>query len=429
MTSPEVIGKRIRETRQKLNLSQAQLAHPELSDSYISLIESGNRTPTPTALKIIASKLNCSVEFLIHGVESERIRKIEDSLTEARQALEGGARSRARQIYLDVLSEPDLRLLPQHYREAKYGSALAAEACGDLDEAIRALVALREDNGPLSDEIRIGSALALSRCYRDRGELDQAIDVAERELAAWAEKGWTDHLIELGSTLLSAYFERGDLLRAEQYASQLLAAAEELGTPRAIVAVNWNAAILAESTGRYEEALARAERAWAIQKVSGEPRNRARLHATYIDIRLRVRPDEAAACRDELLQAERELQDSAASTLDLAYCQYLLCRAEIELGHAERAAEYALAALKLMGKTNNGALAEVQVILGRAYQMLNRVDEAARALKAAAEALAKEPTNRLTAELWLMAAAVWQDLGDQKSSRQAYQRAMECGGV
>ena len=60
------------------------------------------------------------------------------------------------------------------------------------------------------------------------------------------EKGWTDHLIELGATLMSVYFERGDLLWAEQYATQLIAAAEKLGTPRAIVATNWNAAIVAE---------------------------------------------------------------------------------------------------------------------------------------------------------------------------------------
>jgi len=424
------ISRRIRELRQQRGLSQAQLAKPELSDSYISLIESGNRPPTPTALEIIARKLNCSVDYLVRGVESEEIKRIEKDLESARQALQNGAKDKARKLYKDILSEPSIAQLPDQRHAAEYGLALATEACGDLDEAIRILLKLRGDQTrSLSDEIRIGSALALSRCHRDRGEIDQAINVAEREVAAMIEKGWTDHLIELGATLLAAYFERGDLLRAEQYAAQLLAAAEELGTPRAIVATNWNAAILAEYKGQYEEALTRIERAWEIQSVVGEPRNRARLHSEYISIRLRVRPEEAAACRDELFQVEQELRATAASTVDLAYCKYLLCRAEIELGHAEAAVEYALDSIRLIEETNAGMLAESQVFLARAYQMLNRVDEAARALKAAAEALAKEPTNRLTAELWLMAAAVWQDLGDQKSSRQAYQRAMECGGV
>jgi hypothetical protein len=61
--------------------------------------------------------------------------------------------------------------------------------------------------------------------------------------------------------------------------------------------------------------------------------------------------------------------------------------------------------------------------------MLDRVDDAAKALAAAAVVLDKEPATRATAEIWLMAAAVLQNLGDQDQSRRAYQRAMECGGV
>jgi len=424
------VNRRIRELRLRLGLTQAQLARPEFSESYISLIESGNRTPSSTVLETIARKLNSSVDYLLHGIEAEEIRRLKDDLQSARAELESGNKDEALLLYQGLTSDPNISRLPELLHSAKYGLALTIEACGDLKEAVRILSDLRANHrDSLSDELRIGTALALTRCYRDRGDFELATQTAEDEIAAMIGKGWTDHLIELGATLMSVFYERGDLLRAEQYAAQLLAAAEELGTPRAIVAVNWNAAVVADMLGKREEALKRIERAWAIQSVSGDARNRARLHSEYLHIRLRLRPEEAAECRDELLQTEHELRNSAASTFDLAYCYYLLCRAEIELGQPESAVEYGLKAIRLVGETDGVTFADCQVFLAKAYQMLGRNDEAATALNIAANTLAEEPLNRMTAEVWLMAAEVWQALGDQEQSREAFQRAMECGGV
>src|SRR5690606_16385033 len=104
-------------------------------------------------------------------------------------------------------------------------------------------------------EQRVAITMALTRCYRDTGQTTAAIQVAETEIAAMLESGWSDELIELGSTLLSCYMERGDLLRAHQYSAELLAAAEELGTPRAIVAASWNAAEIADMLGNGDEAV------------------------------------------------------------------------------------------------------------------------------------------------------------------------------
>ena len=431
MSGQSAVSRRIKELRLRLGLSQAQVARPEFTDSYLSLIESGQRAPTPRVLEVIARKLNCSVEYLLHGVESEEIRRLEHDLQSARAALESGNKEEARSLYQRLVAEPEISRLPDYLYSAKYGLALTVEACGDLDEAIRMLVELRTHHrDSLNDELRIGSALALTRCYRDRGDFELAAQTAENEIAAMIEKGWTDHLIELGATLMSVYYERGDLLRAEQYATQLIAAAEKLGTPRAIVATNWNAAIVAEMLGKKEEALERIERAWKIQAVIGDPRNRARLHLAYLDLRLRIRPQEAAECREELLsETEHELRNSAASTLDLAFCYYLLCRAEIELGQTESAIRYGRKAIDLLGDTYSGIYADCHVVLAKAYQMSGRDDDAVGALNTAAEALANEEKNRMTAEVWLMAAEVWQALGDQEKSREAFQRAMEFSGV
>jgi tetratricopeptide (TPR) repeat protein len=301
--------------------------------------------------------------------------------------------------------------------------ALATEACGDLDEAIAILRRIQDTAGDsLTRERRIAIAIALCRCYRQRGDLTMAVDVAEETMSAMSEQGWTDDLVELGATLLSAYLERGDLLRAHHFSSQLMEAAEKLGSPRAIVAASWNAATAADLSGRGEEAVPLAERALAVQSETGEPRNLARLRVDYAFIRLRTRPHEAAVCREILLRAERELGESAASTVDLADCLLHLAHAEITLGRAEEAVDYATRALSLLDDTTPDLRADVHLMRGHAYLLLQRRTEALKLLN-------RLPSSRITAENWMAAAALLEELAEPERSILAYQRAMECGGL
>jgi transcriptional regulator with XRE-family HTH domain len=60
----EKIGQRIRRLRHEHGLTQAALAGERLSESYVSLIESGRRTPTDEVLEYLAQTLGCSVEIL-----------------------------------------------------------------------------------------------------------------------------------------------------------------------------------------------------------------------------------------------------------------------------------------------------------------------------------------------------------------------------
>ncbi|MEV7907953.1 helix-turn-helix domain-containing protein, partial [Streptomyces anulatus] len=69
MPSQGTIGDRVRGLRLSRRMSQAQLAGPDLSDSYVSLIESGKRTPTPVVARLLAERLGCTTEFLLHGIE------------------------------------------------------------------------------------------------------------------------------------------------------------------------------------------------------------------------------------------------------------------------------------------------------------------------------------------------------------------------
>src|SRR2546425_7348482 len=61
------VGTNIREVRTKLGLTQAQLAPPEFSISYIPAIERGKIRPSLRALSILAKRLDVPLTFLLEG--------------------------------------------------------------------------------------------------------------------------------------------------------------------------------------------------------------------------------------------------------------------------------------------------------------------------------------------------------------------------
>src|SRR5881397_3515182 len=71
----EPIGARLRRLRVERGLSQRELSSPGVSYAYISRIEAGARTPSVKALRMLAKKLNVSVEYLETGLD---LRESED---------------------------------------------------------------------------------------------------------------------------------------------------------------------------------------------------------------------------------------------------------------------------------------------------------------------------------------------------------------
>lgn len=61
------VGSNIREVRTKMGMTQAQLAAPEFSISYISAIERGKIRPSLRALSILARRLDVPLTFLLEG--------------------------------------------------------------------------------------------------------------------------------------------------------------------------------------------------------------------------------------------------------------------------------------------------------------------------------------------------------------------------
>ncbi|MEQ4716538.1 helix-turn-helix transcriptional regulator [Nonomuraea sp. B19D2] len=427
MTTSDMVGLRIKTVRRQRGLSQAQLAHPELSDSYVSLIESGKRTPTPAVLELLAQKLDCSLSYLVNGVTAEQMEDIELALGYARLALENGEVSEAQTRFAELLTDNNLTGLTKLRQDTEYGLALATEAAGDLDEAISILTRLRGEE--TTEERAVELAIALCRVYRDSERLTEAVEVGEQILGGASRPTWTDSLIELGATLLSAYLYRGDMLRAKQFAAELLNAADMLGTPRSIVAACWNAAVVAQSAGHDGEALAFAERALAVQSENGQPRNLARMRNALGALLVRVRPDQARNARDMMLRAVEELAQTSASTGDLARCRVELARAEIILGSPAEALDHVQAGQEMLPSNVRALGAEANLLVSRAHSALGHLDEAVTQARAVRDWLAPLPDSRRAAGTWYAAAETMEQLGDSDGAVEAYQRALACAGL
>ncbi|TQM01160.1 helix-turn-helix protein [Actinoallomurus bryophytorum] len=429
MPSQESLGERIRNLRLRRNLSQAQLAWPELSDSYVSLIESGKRTPAPSMVALLARKLDCSVAYLTTGVTEEAMTGLQETLRYAQMALQNGEANEARTCFTEVLAHPALADLPELALEARSGYALALEATGALEEAVAELRASAELTSPQADPDRWAELhIALSRCLREHGDLAASIHAGEKALEQLTEGGgqWSDAMVMLGATTLGAYYYRGDLAYATQLAQALVERAETIGSPRALMAVYWNAAFVAESRGEFETALKLAERAIALLGEEDDPRNLSRLRTAYALFLMTAHPERADQAREILLKAERELDASSASTVDMAWCVTIEAQAELTLGHPVEAAALARRATELLQETAGLAIARAYAVLGEACGRLGRREDFVAALSKAVEYLENMGAHRPAASTWFDLAELFGAAGQPEGQKAAFQRALSC---
>ncbi|GAA3983711.1 hypothetical protein GCM10023085_77340 [Actinomadura viridis] len=437
----ETLGQRIRALRIRQGVSQAQLAFPELSDSYISLIESDKRVPAPSVIDLLAAKLNCSPTYLVSGVSEDVVDELRVTLDYAEIALQNGAAEEARGRFAEVLANADAVALPDMLHQARWGHALALEAAGELEEAISGLRALTAEASAETDLDHWAKVhVALSRCLRERGDISAGVEVAEEAMRHLIATGAdsTDAAVHLGAALLAAFIERGDLVRARHLATQLVERAERLGSPRARIAAYWEAAYVAEIRGEYEDGVALAERALMLAGedvtagggLSDDPRDLARLRIVYAGLLLRARPGEAGRARDLLTRVRGEINASSAGEIDVAWCLTELARAETALGRPEEAVTLAEQALDLLGDAPRRATAWALTVLGEACARLGHRERAIEILARAATHLEQMESSREAAQTWFDLAELLAETGAPDEPRlDAYRRALTCAGV
>ncbi|GAA4198603.1 hypothetical protein GCM10022252_49350 [Streptosporangium oxazolinicum] len=412
-------------------MSQAQLAGPDLSDSYVSLIESGKRTPTPVVTRLLAERLGCGMEFLLHGIEPHQRVDTGLALRQAELELCHGDPVVAAGLFADTAeaaSDDSATLAAQ----ARYGRARALEAQGDTAGAVEAYERLRQEVAAHPERLAdLPLAVALCRCYHRAGDTLRARDLG-REALAQADRLGLDQgelALDLAAVLAEteidlAYVER--VLSATSLPDAVDREPEVLSL--------WRAATAAVE----EEDSALAARLTADAIAAGRP---ARMAVRYVRSAMRwawaatVRPEDADLDRavEFAASAAGILSRLSPGTIEHARGLVVLSRVRLRSGDEDAATDLAEQALGLLTGVRGTVPAMAHVVL--AELALARSKDGGPALARAQELLADPVASvasfvdRESARLWREIGDLWGRAGAPEEQMNAYRRALETVGV
>jgi tetratricopeptide (TPR) repeat protein len=362
---------------------------------------------------------------LLSGIADDRRRQDEIDLGTAQLLLEEGRTADAVVRFRQLLSSPDARVASK----ARWGLATSLEAAGDLEAAIVEYeglrdVAVSDDAG----ESLLAATTALSRCYREAGDLAHAVEVGEAALARSRRYGLagTDGYIIVLVTVAGAYLERGDVTKTRYLLGEIQQHVDALGSPRSRGAAYWNAAALAGELGDTAESVRLIERALALFGEGNDERNIARLRTAHATLLMRhdpARADDAAT----MLVAARDKLAMLGSEVDVAYCETELARALTLSGRPEQAVRTARDALGRLELGMRLESARARVALASALAATGDVAEARTEYLAAASALEAMNARRQAALVWLELAEMERATGDLDQAFTAISRSLAAG--
>lgn len=418
MIDPKGFRDRLREARNAAGLSQAQLAaRANVSASYVSMFESGRRSPNGPTLHLLAEALDTSAAYLEYGAhgtpEEDALLEHDFAQLDLTAGDADGARRRLSAIDLDLL-DPGARL------RIRITLARAHDLCGDVEGAIAILEPVLAEAHSRDRELdSIAAATLLVGCCIDTGDLGRACEIGliELEAAEAAGLAGTDEHLRLGATLLWAYIERGDLTTAATRARQLIGQAEALGSPRGRGSVYWNAALLAEERHNLPLAKHYAERALALLGEYQADRDLARLRLQLAHVLLVSSPPAPLDALRHLTVAGDTLT-VAGSPIELATLDLETGRAHLLLGDPHAARDLAARAAERLANQPRLEAAEAQLVLGDAHHALGEPEHAMHAYSRAANQLGAMSATR-------RAAGAWRKLADRYSAAGMLERALD----
>jgi len=421
---------RLRNLRRTAGLSQTELAGEGISPSYVSLLESGRRRPSPAVAALLAAKLGCSTSELLDGEPSEHERRVELELAYAELALRHSGATETAPRLSALLEEPDLA--SGHRTDATILLARALEQTGELPRAVNLLM-------PLFERARAGDravsvprvAIPLCHCYKSTGDYNRAVAIGEQALEACRARGLegTDDYYRLAATVMYAYADMGDESHALNWARQLIASAEAAGNRSGQAALYWNASLLAEHEGRIEEALDLSRKAIAHFGELGDERDLARLKVASASVMLAADPPLLDEARDALERAHPELR-RLGSELDLVEWEHYSSTVALLDGDVATAEQRALAAIRRLpedaGSENLGLAHRA---LGDALRARGQHREAMEHYNIAADLQLLGSSGRAAALYWRDLAERLLAAGETGRAIRAYRGALDAAGV
>lgn len=352
------VGTNIREVRTKLGMTQAQLAAPEFSISYISAIERGKIRPSLKALSILARRLDVPLTFLLEGspagaaearavgyspADSGPDQRIDVDLLQASVLIQQEEYAQAEQLLAPI--QPERITTDQVYRlyllrgQVHLGADEYQEAVVDLRAAVSQGEALNDSEYIERARNLLGKAYYLLYNYT------LAVENHQRCNAAIENGQVTDPVFSLDvySNLASDYFRLGDLEKSVSYYHRALETLDEMNRDSKSFAQKYmEISQRYKSVGKLPMAREYAMRSLAVYEMRDEQRLVGLTHQKLGKaLEKQNNLDGAEQEYRRAITIERELNDEvAASTCHTSLAELLLKRGQMQ--QAEQEAQEAL---------------------------------------------------------------------------------------
>lgn len=285
-SSDENVGARVRRLRLARGLSQRQLAASGVSPAYISRIESGQRVPSVPAIRVLASRLGVTPEYLESGADIAPGEALELRLSDAELRLRLGDYSvEARHALEAVLKEAQRSGQSDITTRAQIALGLASLAAGNQRKAAQYL-SVAVASPLVSPLVQTNVYVSLSKALRFLGHAEEAVSVLEDALddpGCQMPEGVGVRL-RLATYLSYALTDLGDFERARSVLEELDAdAALDAHTQ---VTMHWSLARLAYMEGQPRAALNEIRRAIILLDHTEDSLELARAHLFAAEVHL-----------------------------------------------------------------------------------------------------------------------------------------------
>ena len=350
--TPGRVGRRIKRLREQRGLSQREVAEPNISASYLSLIESGDRVPSAEILDHIAAQLGVDADELATGRPAGLEANLELDLQQARTLAHQGRPTEARELIEEVLSKA--KKFDTNRLQARALTVLAL-LIEELEGPRAALEIFDEADRLWKAEplhLKFEAVVGIARCHHTIGETRYAAHLLETYLMDMERDGVADPTAKMrvNSSLVGFYRTLGMARQSTAAAEIAIDLVPEVKDPEQIACMNMNVARALLDQGRHSDALAALRSAEAIYDSLEWPTSVARtqLNRGIVEAE-KGNLDQA---RDCLTAAAEELGAVDGAEGFRGYALNELASVERQAGDPEKAIGILKEARKLLGPDN-----------------------------------------------------------------------------
>jgi tetratricopeptide (TPR) repeat protein len=433
------VGTNIREVRTKLGMTQAQLAAPEFSISYISAIERGKIRPSLKALSVLARRLDVPLTFLLEGspagaaearavgyspADSGPDQRIDVDLLQAAVLVQQCAYLEAEELLTPI--QPERITTDQVYRLYLLRGQIHSSA-GEYQEAVVDLRSAIVQGEALNDsEYTERARNLLGTAYYQLYNYTLAMENHARCNAAIENGQIADPIfsLEIFSNLANDYFRLGDLEKAVSFYHRALETLETFNRDSKSFAQKYmEISQHYKSVGKMAMAREYALRSLAVYEMRDEQRLVGLTHQRLgRALEKQSNLDNAEQEYRKAITIERELNDEVSASI----CHTALAELLLKRGQMDDAEYEAQEALKF-ARSSTDAQTQGQALIALAQIRHQQGDFAAadEFFTQALELLDASNAHEIAASSYFRFANLLEERGEVQRSLSAIKKAYE----